>query len=87
MRLIRRIHQRWLDWRRERRIADLAACCAFEVAAGRPKLAKEAWHAMRREVLARSPEQRARMGRRFLSTLHPLEHERFLADCEERPGQ
>lgn len=65
MRLIHRIRQRWLDWRRERRIADLAACCCFEAAAGRRALAEEAWDALRREVAARSPEQVARMEARL----------------------
>lgn len=65
MRLIHRIRQRWLDWRRERRIADLAACCAFEAAAGRRALADEAWDAMKAEIDARSPEQVARMQHRM----------------------
>lgn len=86
MRLIDRICQRWLDWRRERRIRDLATCCQFELAAGRKELAREAWDALKSEIAARSQEQRDRMGLRLMSTMHPLERERFLAGCEEKPG-
>ena len=86
MRLIERIRRRWRDWRRERRISDLATCCQFEMAAGREDLAREAWDAMKSEISARSKEQRDRMGRRLMSAMHPLERERFLSGCEEKPG-
>ena len=59
------LKERWLDWRRERRIADLAACVEIERDAGRLGLAQEAFEAMTAEIRRRSPQQVARMERRF----------------------
>ena len=73
MRMTRAFHRllataqgRWADWRRERRISDLRACLEIELAAGRYGLASECRRALRREVLLRSPQQRARLARRGL---------------------
>lgn len=68
MRLIRQLlaaaRQRLEDAAREVRIAALSASVRAEVDAGRIALALEAFDAMRREVMARSPQQIARMERR-----------------------
>ncbi len=64
MGLIRWFIARWRDYRRERRIADLAACVAIERDAGRLGLAQEAFEAMAAEIRQRSPQQVARLERR-----------------------
>lgn len=65
MRLIRAIRQRITDWRRERLINDLAACCLVETEQGNTKLAMKSWTAMKDEIRRRSPQQIARMEARI----------------------
>lgn len=57
------ILQRIADWRRERRIRRLAAALRVANAAGQYALARSHWESMRRECLARSAAQVARMER------------------------
>lgn len=64
MRLIRAIRQRITDWRRERRINDLAACCLQDTENGRTRDALYSWTAMKAEIGRRSPQQVARMERK-----------------------
>lgn len=65
MRLIAAIRQRITDWRRERRIDQLAACCLQETGKGSTKLAMDSWKAMKAEIARRSPQQIARMEARI----------------------
>lgn len=62
--MIAALLQRWADYRRECRIQALGRAICFELAAGRHRLAVEAWKAMKAEIYARSPGQIARMHRR-----------------------
>lgn len=55
--------QRITDWRRERRIRQLAELVKYMVAHGERAEAADAWQQMRAEILARSPQQIARMER------------------------
>lgn len=57
------IMQRIADWRRERRIRRLAAAMRIANAAGQHALARAHWEGLRRECLARSAAQVARMER------------------------
>ena len=64
MRLISALRQRFTDWRRERRINELAACSLLETEQGNTKLAMKSWMAMKAEISRRSPQQVVRMERR-----------------------
>jgi 5-carboxymethyl-2-hydroxymuconate isomerase len=65
------IHQRIVDWRRERRIRVLRAAVSDAYATGCKATLRAAAHALFAECDARSEAQKQRMERRILERMDP----------------